>query len=170
MGFEIERKFLVDGISKVPVGDAYRITQGYLNLDPERTVRVRIYSKPGDDQRGSSGVITIKGKSTPDGLARPEWEYEIPVNDAWEMIKLCTGVIDKTRYNTWHESRLWEIDVFHGDNDGLVVAEIELNSVLEIELTSVSKGFIVPPWIGTEVTGDPKYYNSNLIKLPYKDW
>lgn len=158
MGLEIERKFLV---KEIPPGRPMRITQGYLSQDPERTVRVRVYTT-GVRNRISCSQITIKGKSTPDGLSRSEWEYKIPVDEGLEMLKLCTGVIDKTRYHLMHDEKLWEIDVFHGDNRGLVVAEVELSSEDE--------SIILPAWITQEVTGDPKYYNSNLIQNPYKDW
>lgn len=154
MGLEIERKFLVDK-SKVPFGLVpTRITQGYLNLDPERTVRIRV--------SGPYGYITVKGLSSESGLSRFEWEKQIDFNDAHMMLRMCVGVIDKGRHHLKHEGKLWEIDVFHGDNRGLVVAEVELSSVDEF--------IILPEWITQEVTGDPKYYNSNLIQNPYKDW
>lgn len=143
MAKEIERKFLV-------VNDSYRpechrtieIVQAYLSIAPESTVRVRIY--------GDKAFLTIKAKNR--GIARDEWEYEIPVDDAREMISRCEcqGTVTKTRYL----SGRWEIDEFHGALDGLVVAEIELNDINEtVDL---------PPFIGKEVSGDPRYYNSML--------
>lgn len=157
---EIERKFLIDGLRFI---DAHRpflelysidITQGYLNLDPDRTVRIRL--------AGLQGFMTVKGKSSDNGLSRFEWEKEISQYDAQQMLKLCVGVIGKTRYHVHHEGKLWEIDVFHDDNEGLIVAEVEL--------TSETESIKIPHWVTNEVTGDPKYYNSNLIKHPFKDW
>lgn len=106
--------------------------------------------------------MTVKGKSSENGLSRFEWEKEISQYDAQQMLKLCVGVIRKTRCSVLIDGMVWEIDVFHDDNEGLVVAEVEL--------TSESQSIILPPWITKEVTGDPKYYNSNLIQTPYKDW
>lgn len=155
---EIERKFLID-INRF-LDTLYweqtteNITQGYLNRDPERTVRIRL--------TGLKGFMTVKGKSSENGLSRFEWEKEISQYDAQQMLKLCVGVISKTRCSVLIDGMVWEIDAFHGDNEGLVVAEVEL--------TSESQSIILPPWITKEVTGDPKYYNSNLIQTPYKDW
>lgn len=155
---EIERKFLID--INLFLDTLYweqtteNITQGYLNRDPERTVRIRL--------TGLKGFMTVKGKSSENGLSRFEWEKEISQYDAQQMLKLCVGVISKTRCSVLIDGMVWEIDAFHGDNEGLVVAEVEL--------TSESQSIILPPWITKEVTGDPKYYNSNLIQTPYKDW
>lgn len=155
---EIERKFLID--INMFLDTLYwaqtteDITQGYLNLDPERTVRIRL--------TGLRGYMTVKGKSSENGLSRFEWEKEISQYDAQQMLKLCVGVIIKTRCSVLIDGMVWEIDAFHDDNEGLVVAEVEL--------TSESQSIILPPWITKEVTGDPKYYNSNLIQTPYKDW
>lgn len=157
---EIERKFLIDierFLDKFDAnarGAVTSITQGYLNLDPERTVRIRLT----DHQ----GFITVKGKSTANGLSRFEWEQPITQYHATEMLKLCVGVIDKVRLVVQDYGKTWEIDLFKGDNEGLVVAEVEL--------TSETESITLPHWITKEVTGDPKYYNSNLIKHPYKDW
>ncbi|MNC00084.1 CYTH domain protein [compost metagenome] len=155
---EIERKFRIDETLFL---DTYyhqqtseEIIQGYLNLDPNRTVRVRL--------AGLKGFITVKGKSSDDGLSRFEWEKEISQYDAQQMLKLCVGVIAKTRLTVLIDGKVWEIDAFHDDNEGLVVAEIEL--------TSVDEPIKLPAWITKEVTGDPKYYNSNLITNPYKNW
>lgn len=156
---EIERKFLVDTkkLGKQVKPDqlsVIRITQGYLNQDPERTVRIRLGSY--------RGFITVKGKSTDDGLSRFEWEKEIDVEEAKALMLLCTGIIDKSRYVVNLNDKIWEIDIFHGDNTGLIVAEVEL--------TSETESIIIPEWVTQEVTGDPKYYNSNLSANPYKDW
>ena len=134
---------------------AVRIVQGYLSSVAERTVRVRI--------KGDEGFITVKGLGSESGASRFEWEKEIPVSDALELMKLCEpGVIDKTRYLVDVGGHTYEVDEFYGDNDGLVVAEIELSSEDE--------DFIRPEWLGEEVTGDVKYYNSMLMKHPYKNW
>lgn len=149
---EIERKFLVCGDWSRDVTDSIQIVQGYLNLDKNRTVRVRI--------KGSRGFLTVKGPTN--GVSRFEWEKEIPVEDAREMMKLCTGVIDKTRHLAPIGDHYYEIDEFHGDNEGLIVAEIELRSEDE--------EFIRPKWLGEEVSHDRRYYNSQLIINPYKNW
>ena len=155
MGQEIERKFLVAGDFKPFAKKAVRIVQGYLSSVAERTVRVRI--------KGDEGFITVKGLGSESGASRFEWEKEIPVSDALELMKLCEpGVIDKTRYLVDVGGHTYEVDEFYGDNDGLVVAEIELSSEDE--------DFIRPEWLGEEVTGDVKYYNSMLMKHPYKNW
>ncbi len=149
MGKEIERKYLVaDASYKDTAFSMVEIKQGYLNRDPERTVRVRLY--------GNSGKITVKGLTK--GIERLEFEYDIPAGDAEEMLSLCEGrVLDKSRWLVRAgDGHVWEIDEFHGDLAPLVVAEIELESVDE--------GFEVPSFIGTEVTGDPRYYNSSLCK------
>ncbi|MBU2948448.1 CYTH domain-containing protein [Zobellia uliginosa] len=153
---EIERKFLVT--SKVYQQQATvkeRIVQGFLNTDKERTVRVRI--------KGESGFLTVKGKSNDAGTIRFEWEKEISVPDAEELLLICEpGIIDKVRYNVPLGNHMYEVDEFHGDNEGLIVAEVELES----ENQSLEK----PSWLGEEVTGEVKYYNSQLSKHPFKNW
>ena len=153
---EIERKFLVT--SDAFMNEAHsktKIVQGYLNSDAHRTVRVRI--------RDNQGFLTIKGKSNNEGTTRFEWEKEIPVSEATELIPLCEkGVLDKERFLVSLGKHTFEIDVFHGDNEGLVVAEIELNAENE--------AFDKPSWLGVEVTGDVKYYNSQLSKHPFTNW
>jgi len=153
---EIERKFLVTSEAfKAEAHSEIKIVQGFLSTDPERTVRVRI--------KGIQGFLTIKGKSNEAGTTRFEWEREIPVEEAESLLKIClSGVIDKIRYEVKLENHLFEIDIFNGDNDGLIVAEVELSSQDET--------FPTPNWLGEEVTGDPKFYNSQLSKQPYKNW
>ena len=113
--------------------------------------------------RGEKGYLTIKGPSLDGGLSRYEWEKEIPASEAWELIKLCHGgIIDKTRYLVKCGNHTFEVDEFHGDNDGLVVAEVELGSATE--------EFEHPTFLGEEVTGDKRYYNSSLTRFPYKNW
>ena len=156
MGVEIERKFLVRGDGyKAESHEAVRITQGYLSSVPERSVRVRI--------RGEKGFITIKGAGDASGVARYEWEKEIALNDAEELLRLCEpGVIEKTRYLVTMDGFTFEVDEFHGDNEGLVMAEVEL---------PVSDAcFPRPAWLGQEVTGDPRYYNVMLKQHPFKTW
>ncbi|MDP2424709.1 MAG: CYTH domain-containing protein [Bacteroidales bacterium] len=155
MAQEIERKFLVKGEFKPFVHKQTRITQGYLSLVPERTVRVRI--------KGSKGFITIKGIGNDTGTSRYEWEKEIPVAEVDELLKICEpGVIDKTRYLVKSGAHTFEVDEFYGENQGLVVAEIELNAEDET--------FEKPEWLGEEVTGDVRYFNSMLMKNPYTKW
>ena len=155
MAQEIERKFLVSGDFKSEAVKATRITQGYLSSVPERTVRVRI--------KGDKGYMTVKGIGSDSGASRFEWEKEIPVEDVRELLKICEpGVIDKTRYLVPAGKHTFEVDEFYGDNEGLVVAEVELGSEDE--------DFVRPGWLGEEVTGDPRYYNSMLMKKPYKTW
>lgn len=155
MAQEIERKFLVAGVFKSLAKKATRITQGYLSSVPERTVRVRI--------KGEKGFITIKGIGSASGASRYEWEKEIPTAEVEELLKICEpGVIDKTRYLVEAGAHTYEVDEFYGDNEGLVVAEVELSSEEE--------SFVKPEWLGEEVTGDVKYYNSMLMKNPYKNW
>ena len=153
---EIERKFLVTSAAFKEVAQkATRITQGYLSTDPERTVRVRI--------KGEKGFLTIKGKSNDSGTTRIEVEEEIAIDKAQTLLSLCLpGVIDKTRYEYTVGNHTWEIDEFYGENEGLTIAEIELNSEEE--------GFTTPNWIGHEVTGDNKYYNSQLSENSFKNW
>ena len=155
MSQEIERKFLVKGDFKQEAFRALRITQGYLCSAPERTVRVRI--------KGDKGYITIKGQSSASGLSRFEWEKEIPLADAESLLKLAEpGVIDKTRYLVRDADGIhtWEVDEFHGANEGLIMAEIELRGE--------DDSFGRPAWLGEEVTSDPRYYNSYLSQHPYK--
>jgi len=152
---EIERKFLVKSDFKTQVESSTRVVQGYLSSDPERIVRVRI--------NGERGFITIKGISNYSGLSRYEWEKEIPVNEARELLAICEpGIIDKTRYLVKSGNFTFEVDEFYGENLGLVIAEIEL--------TSEDVKFDRPAWLGEEVTGDRKYYNSKLAKNPYCTW
>ena len=155
MAQEIERKFLVEGDFKGLATKSTRITQGYLSSVPERTVRVRI--------KGDKGFITIKGIGSDSGASRYEWEKEIPVSEVEDLLKICEpGVIDKTRYLVASGEHTFEVDEFYGDNEGLVVAEVELASENEV--------FEKPSFLGQEVTGDVKYYNSMLMKNPYKNW
>lgn len=155
MAQEIEKKFLVKGDFKPEVFKQTRITQGYLSSVPERTVRVRV--------KGEKGFITIKGIGNETGASRFEWEKEIPVEEVKELLKICEpGVIDKTRYLVKNGPYTFEVDEFYGDNDGLTVAEIEL--------PDEHAAFEKPAWLGEEVTGDVRYYNSMLMKNPYKNW
>lgn len=152
MAIEIERKFLVTDCSwKNGTGSTLR--QGYLSRDPQRIVRVRLTD--------TAAWLTIKGVTT--GTTRLEFEYPIPCPDAAEMLALCDGpLLEKTRYRVEHRGHGWDVDEFHGENDGLIVAEVELKSETEhVEL---------PPWIGLEVTNDPRYFNSSLTRTPYRDW
>ena len=155
MATEIERKFLVTGDFSRQVISAQRIVQGYICSQPGRTVRVRI--------RGEEGFLTIKGASDEKRLSRYEFEQKIPLADAEELLKLCEpGAIDKMRNLVPAGKHTWEIDVFHGENEGLILAEIEL--------ASEDEPFERPDWIGQEVSGDRRYYNSMLTKHPYKQW
>ncbi|MBR5990164.1 adenylate cyclase [Prevotella aff. ruminicola Tc2-24] len=155
MAQEIERKFLVKGDFKSEVFKSTRITQGYLSSVPERTVRVRV--------KGEKGFITIKGIGNESGASRYEWEKEIPVEEVRELLKICEpGVIDKTRYLVKNGEFTFEVDEFYGDNEGLTVAEIEL--------PDEQAEFNRPAWLGEEVTGDVRFYNSMLMKNPYKNW
>ncbi len=153
---EIERKFLVKGEAfKALASAALPICQGYLSSVPERTVRVRL--------RGKKAYLTVKGMASGDGLSRFEWEKEIAPHEAEELIRLCEpGVIQKSRYLVPVGKHTYEVDEFYGDNNGLIIAEIELSSVDE--------DFVKPDWLGKEVTGDQRYYNSSLTKNPYKNW
>ena len=152
---EIERKFLVTGDFRPHAIRAARIVQGYICTVPERTVRIRI----NDDK----GYITIKGSTSANGRSRYEWEKEIPVSEAEELILLCEpGIIDKTRYFIPCGEHLFEVDQFHGENEGLIIAEIELQTEDE--------SFERPAWLGTEVTNDARYYNASLVHLPYSRW
>jgi adenylate cyclase len=156
MALEIERKFLVT--SEAFKGVAFtetRIFQGYLSSVPGRTVRIRI--------KGKKGYITIKGKGNESGASRFEWEKEIPVSEAFELFKICEpGVVEKTRFEVKVGHHTFEVDEFYGENQGL--------TVVEVELSSEDEKFDIPVWLGKEVTGDPKYYNSWLSKNPYSKW
>ena len=154
MGEEIERKFLVLGDLWRETAEGTRYRQGFLSTEPERTVRVRV--------AGPRGSITVKGKNV--GARRAEFEYEIPMADAEQMLDtLCKRpLIEKVRYTLAIGPHTWEIDVFEGDNAGLVVAEIELSCEDE--------AFEKPDWVGNEVTDDPRYFNSNLVANPYRTW
>ncbi|MBR8707783.1 Inorganic triphosphatase [Bacteroides pyogenes] len=155
MAQEIERKFLVSGEFKSQAFAHDRITQGYICASSARTVRVRI--------REGKGYLTIKGASNASGASRYEWEKELPLSEAVELMKLCeAGMIDKTRYLVRSGPHVFEIDEFHGDNEGLILAEVELGSEEE--------AFVKPAFIGEEVTGDIRYYNSQLMKNPYRSW
>lgn len=153
---EIERKFLVKSEAyKARASTKTRIVQGFLNTDPNRTVRVRI--------KGDIGYITVKGKSNDTGTSRFEWEKEISVEEADVLLKLCEkGILEKSRYEIPLGDHLYEVDEFYGDNLGLTVAEIELNAENEL--------FAKPDWLGKEVTGKVKYYNSQLSKNPFINW
>ena len=155
MAQEIERKFLVSGNFKPEVTRHTRIVQGYLSSVPERTVRVRV--------KGEQGFLTIKGMGSVSGASRYEWEREISLAEAEELLAICEpGVIDKTRHLVEFAGKTFEVDEFHGDNHGLTVAEIELSAEDEM--------FEKPGWLGQEVTGDARYYNSMLMKNPYCNW
>lgn len=153
---EIERKFLV--ISEAFKKEAFkdtRIIQGYLNSHKQRAVRVRL--------KGELGYLTIKGESSKNGLSRFEWEKEIAKDEAESLLKLCEStIIDKIRYEIEVGNHIFEVDEFFGENEGLIVAEVELNFENEI--------FEKPNWLGNEVTGDIRYYNSQLSKQPYTSW
>ncbi len=154
MGIEIERKFLVEGDGwKAAIGDGLECRQGYLATGPEKTVRVRII--------GEQAFLTIKGATS--GISRSEFEYGIPVADAIELLKLCgDAVVEKTRYSITHGGMVWELDVFSGANEGLVMAEIELESE--------AQPFDLPDWAGQEVSGAPRYYNACLARNPFTKW
>ena len=153
---EIERKFLV--ISNAFKTDAFkstRIIQGFLNTHKERTVRIRL--------KGDCGFITVKGQSTSNGLSRFEWEKEIPLGDAERLLILCEkGIIDKIRYEVKVGNHVYEVDIFSGENEGLVMAEIELQDENET--------FEKPDWLDEEVTNDERYYNAYLSKKPFTTW
>ena len=154
MGKEIERKFLVKDNTWRGQDSGKRYRQGYLSTVKERTVRVRI--------AGDKGFLTVKGITV--GASRSEYEYEIPMTDANEMLdRLCERpLIEKTRYRISHTGLVWEVDEFEGENRGLITAEVELKD----ELQSVT----LPGWIGKEVTGDPRYFNANLVAKPFTTW
>jgi len=153
MGVEIERKFLVRGDAWKTGGGGVDCRQGYLSSAVERVVRVRTM--------GSRARLTIKGESV--GAVRQEFEYDIPVEDALSLLELCDKpLIEKTRYVIGHGGLVWEVDEFHGVNAGLIIAECELESE--------DQPVVLPDWIGEEVTGDFRYYNSNLVAKPYSCW
>lgn len=153
---EIERKFAVKSTNFLAnAKESYKITQGYLNTDKNRTVRVRI--------KGNKGFITVKGISSADGLSRFEWEKEINIKDAEALLLLCEDfVIDKTRYIIPFDAVVYEVDVFEGANKGLVVAEVELEST--------EQQFEKPEWLGEELTGDERFYNAYLSNVPFSSW
>lgn len=154
MGTEIERKFLVKGEAWRRLGTSTPFRQGYLSTVKERTVRVRVV--------GDQGILTIKGRTV--GATRAEYEYPIPEVDAQEMLdELCEQpIIEKDRYAIEQDGMIWEVDDFGGVNAGLIVAEVELESE--------DQEIILPDWIGEEVTGDPKYFNANLVAKPFSTW
>ena len=153
---EIERKFLVTSEDfKKEAFDKHEIAQGYLNSNPDRTVRIRI--------KGERGFLTIKGKNNETGTTRFEWETEIALIEAKPLLALCEkGVILKTRYEIRVGKHVYEVDVFHGENEGLIVAEIELSSEQEV--------FEKPAWLSIEVTNDNRYYNSYISQKPFAAW
>ena len=153
MGLEIERKFLVRGKEWRSAKPGKSIRQGYLCLDPERSVRIRLV----EDQ----AFLTIKGASK--GASRLEFEYPVPGDDARQLLSMCQlGLIEKTRYKIEYAGRTWDVDEFHGLNQGLILAEVELES----EQCSVE----LPPWVGEEVTDDPRYFNLQLVQNPFSQW
>ncbi len=152
---EIERKFLVQDTSFLENIEGSKIVQGYLSDDPQRNVRIRI--------KGDWAYLTIKGISNATGTSRFEWEKEIDISEAEQLLKICLpGVIAKTRYEVPVDDHVFEVDVFEGENKGLLMAEIELNNENE--------SFTKPNWLGVEVTGDVRYYNSYLVNHPYLTW
>ena len=157
MANEIERKFLIKSLPNDMSGTTMR--QGYLQPEKERAVRIRTVEKDGSKK----GVLTIKGMGSESGMSRYEFETEIPVSDADHLLSLCDQpLIEKTRYKYDHLGLTWEIDEFHGVNDGLIIAEVELESE--------DQQFNKPDFIGDEVTGQIKYYNMMLLKNPYTTW
>ena len=155
MAQEIERKFLVDGEYKSKAYASSRIVQGYICSARGRTVRIRI--------RDDKGYLTIKGPADASGISRYEWEKEIPLDEARDLMKICEpGVIDKTRYLVRSGRHVFEVDEFYGENEGLVIAEVELSSPDE--------PFEKPDFIGQEVTGDARYYNAQLMRHPFCRW
>ena len=153
---EIERKFLVQSQEFIHLATHHEfIAQGFLSVDPARVVRVRVLA--------SGGKLTVKGQSSPDGTSRFEWEQSLSAEEAQALFALCLpGCIEKTRYRVPAGPHTYEVDVFSGENLGLVIAEIELNQPDE--------AFERPLWLGSEVTGDPRYYNANLTKFPFNQW
>ena len=153
---EIERKFLVlSNDFKKEAFSEKKIKQGYLSSAPERTVRVRT--------KGEKAYLTIKGQSNDSGLSRFEWEKEIPISEAEQLLLLCEkGIINKTRFEVKIGNHIYEVDEFYDENEGLVIAEIELSTEDE--------SFVKPDWLGTEVTTDKRYYNSYLSANPFTSW
>lgn len=151
---EIERKFLVKGDFMPYVSSSTRIEQGYVAKSDHLTLRIRT--------RDEQGFLTIKGRTDKAGVSRSEWEYEIPVEEARELLSFSRGTISKTRYLVPVGDHTFEIDRFYGQNEGLIVAEVELQSEDE--------EYPHPDWLGKEVTGDRRYYNSQLLKHPYAEW
>ena len=148
MPLEIERKFLVDAkkVVKLKLTGGERISQGYLSTDPNKIVRVRI--------RKNRGYLTVKSANI--GIVRREFEYEIPINDAEEILKLCIpNTLKKIRYKVEYAGHTWEVDIFEGRHEGLMLAEVEINSLDEFVK--------IPDWVGEEVSNDPRYFNSNLV-------
>ncbi|HAH24346.1 MAG TPA: adenylate cyclase [Prolixibacteraceae bacterium] len=153
MASEIERKFLVDTDKWAPADKGTRIIQAYLGLNPSPTVRIRI--------AGEKAFLTIKGRT--ETISRPEFEYEVPLEDGMDMLKLALSEpVEKTRYKIWQEGFLWEVDIFSGKNEGLVMAEIELQSV--------NQEFSRPDWLLMEVSSDERFYNSYLSIHPFQEW
>ncbi|HEU0035567.1 MAG TPA: CYTH domain-containing protein [Kofleriaceae bacterium] len=153
MGREIERKFLVDVGRWRPRDEGVLLVQGYLSSAKERVVRVRI--------EGTLAKLTIKGINR--GITRSEFEYDIPFDDARAMLAICEyPLLEKRRHREVHDGKLWEIDVFGGENEGLVLAELEL--------AAEDEAFTTPPWITQEVSDDARYYNANLVHAPFKSW
>ena len=151
---EIERKFLIKGDFMSYVTSSTRIEQGYVAKSDQLTLRIRT--------RDEKGYLTIKGRTNEKGMSRSEWEYEIPVDQARELLSFSNGTISKTRYLVPVGDHTFEVDEFYGENEGLVVAEVELESEDE--------EYPRPEWLGEEVTGDRRYYNSQLLKHPYSQW
>lgn len=154
MPLEIERKFLLSSSAwRSEVHQSYALRQGYLSSVPDRTVRVRI--------RGERGILTIKGRGA--GISRPEFEYDIPHDEALVLLALCEQpIIEKVRYEVKRGDHVWEIDVFEGVNEGLILAEIELGAEDEV--------FERPDWLGKEVSADRRYFNSSLVQKPFTSW
>ena len=153
MGTEIERKYLLKPGQWQPTSPGRRMAQGYLSRDPDRTVRVRLV--------GEDAFMTVKSRRT--GITRTEIEFPITTEHARDLLLLChQPLIDKTRHHVVHEGMQWEVDVFHGANDGLVVAEIEL--------PAEDTPFALPEWVGEEVSHDMRYTNSNLCAVPFSEW
>ena len=154
MAIEIERKFLIKFLPNEKINHSHNIKQGYIVSDKDKVIRIR--------KKNDKYFFTIKGNTI--GLSRQEFEYSIPKDDGKELLdNFCKiGIIEKTRHYINHESNVWEVDEFHGDNQGLIVAEIELRSE--------DQNFKIPRWVGKEVTSDLRYYNMNLISFPYNKW